>query len=350
MTPSVAERIDDRVRALLGAWEERSRKGPRVFYATLLGEDPPVVVIWDYTLRQIAESGVDAWARWKDAPALIIINPSWEIATPERLDGFRTLIGAHQAKHPRHRLVCLLNSEAERGFLLKAGAEVLDCHQNALVDENIFKPAEGARAGGPREFDAVYNARFARYKRHQLAKGVRSLALIHYTGLPLFEPLWWAATRWRMRHARIINRHKWGVWPQWIMPKEVAATYNRSRVGLCLSEVEGGMLASIQYLLCGLPVVTTPSRGGRDVFFDADNTLVVEPRAEAVADGVRAMIARNLDPWAIRERTLARMAEHRGRLVAFVESFQREHGVPEDRRLSREWPLRLAKAGRARLP
>lgn len=44
--------------------------------------------------------------------------------------------------------------------------------------------------------------------------------------------------------------------------------YGQSRCGLILSAEEGACFAAMEYLLCGLPVVTTPNIGGRDEFFD----------------------------------------------------------------------------------
>jgi glycosyltransferase involved in cell wall biosynthesis len=42
----------------------------------------------------------------------------------------------------------------------------------------------------------------------------------------------------------------------------------RAVVGLCLSTVEGSNYASMEYMLAGLPIVSTPSIGGREVYFD----------------------------------------------------------------------------------
>jgi glycosyltransferase involved in cell wall biosynthesis len=78
------------------------------------------------------------------------------------------------------------------------------------------------------------------------------------------------------------------------------------------------MLASIQYLLAGLPVVTTPSLGGRDVFFDPAHSLTVKPDPAAVAAGVREMINRNVPREEIRARAIQEMERHRARLVAYV--------------------------------
>ena len=48
--------------------------------------------------------------------------------------------------------------------------------------------------------------------------------------------------------------------------EEVRRILVQSRCGLALSAQEGAMYASGEYLLAGLPVVTTRSRGGRDAF------------------------------------------------------------------------------------
>jgi hypothetical protein len=50
--------------------------------------------------------------------------------------------------------------------------------------------------------------------------------------------------------------------------REIPAWLNQARVGLCLSAYEGCMRASAEYLLCGLPIVSTPNIGGRDRLAD----------------------------------------------------------------------------------
>jgi broad specificity phosphatase PhoE len=88
-------------------------------------------------------------------------------------------------------------------------------------------------------------------------------------------------------------------------------------------------------------VVTTPNRGGRDDFFDEENSIEVASEPEAVAAGVRTMIERRIDPWAIREKTLVSMADHKARLAALVEDFQRAHGVAGNDLLSKAEPMRM---------
>lgn len=315
----------------------------RIFGLSLGAEgDPAVVVIFDYRYEMAAQIP-DYWARFGSRPVLIIVLRSWEVRASDNWTVWRNKIDAHQRKHPAHRLVFSLNSPNDPEVMRSEGMEAFYCSHNAFVDEVVYRPADGVQSGEAREFDAIYDARFAKYKRHQLATKVRRLALIHYYAQAGHTTGWALLVRWWMRHANILNRRQ--SWPHPLRPvpmprAQVAAAYGRAHVGLALSAVEGAMLASIQYLLCGLPVVTTPSRGGRDVFFDDQNSITVEPEARAVAAGVREMIARRVDPWAIRARALERVAEHRERFRAYVAEYQTKLGVPPERRIGGDWGRR----------
>ncbi len=95
------------------------------------------------------------------------------------------------------------------------------------------------------------------------------------------------------------------------------------------------MYASTQYLLCGLPVVSTRSEGGRDVFFDPAYVRIVDDDPEAVRAAVHELIALRISPEEIRDRTLARIREHRERLFELIEGCYAESGVSRDVRA--EW-------------
>ena len=43
-----------------------------------------------------------------------------------------------------------------------------------------------------------------------------------------------------------------------------------------MSSQEGAMYSSVEYLLCGLPIVSTKSTGGHDVFFTDTNCIIAE--------------------------------------------------------------------------
>lgn len=79
------------------------------------------------------------------------------------------------------------------------------------------------------------------------------------------------------------------------------------------------MLACVEYMLAGLPMVSTPCRGGRELFFDERFVLVCAPTREAVATGVADLIRRRIDPEVVRSATLARLDVHRRALCTYVQ-------------------------------
>ena len=96
------------------------------------------------------------------------------------------------------------------------------------------------------------------------------------------------------------------------------------------------MLASMQYLLAGLPIVSTASLGGRGDFYHPDYVRIVDATPRAVAEGISELRRRKASPDEIRARTLARVWEHRERLFRYVDEIYASHGC--DRKFAAEWP------------
>jgi len=80
------------------------------------------------------------------------------------------------------------------------------------------------------------------------------------------------------------------------------------------------MYASMQYLLAGLPVVSTKSRGGRDEFFAREYVRIVADNQEAVAAGLREMLDCKVPPEEIRRRTLEKSEQHKTRLFGLLDT------------------------------
>ena len=84
------------------------------------------------------------------------------------------------------------------------------------------------------------------------------------------------------------------------------------------------MFASMEYLMCGLPVVTTPNRGGRNRYFTPRNSRLVDPRPDAVAAAVAEYVATPPDPFVIRDEVLELVRRDR---LAYVQSLVARCGV-----------------------
>ncbi|MBZ8138301.1 hypothetical protein CLD22_00100 [Rubrivivax gelatinosus] len=237
------------------------------------------------------------------------------------------VLARHRRRFPEHRFVFLANNAAQTALFERLDIESVFVNQNCLANEALYRPLPDET----KAFDAIHNATMAPYKRHELAAGVGSLAIVTY--LQSRHHDYFGETARRLAHARWLNFGGRALRPDafaLMTPQEVNRQLARSRVGLCLSEVEGAMFASIEYLLAGLPVVSTPSHGGRDVFFDERFVEVVEPSAAAVAAAVERLLARSIEAQAVRDATLERIAEHRARLASLLTDIGRREGLAVD--------------------
>lgn len=300
--------------------------------AHLLVDAPAILHVLYWTDRKDPLAFLDPLEEvLQDHPLHVICSFSWNMDPPKAIETLARVQARRCRRFGRHRIHFLACTNRQLEQLTERRIPAILCHQNALVDESLYHPIPGV----PKCHDAIYDARLSPFKRHQLAEQVERLSLLtaHVANpgdAPYAEDI-----RRRLARAHWCNS-PFDPRCKSLGPEEVNRHLNEARVGLCLSAVEGGMYASVQYLLAGLPVVTTPSEGGRDMFFDPDYVAVVEPDPVAVAEGVRRMIACPVPPGEIRARTMGRIREHRARLIDLVDRICREEGRP--RRFADDWP------------
>jgi len=239
---------------------------------------------------------------------LILLYIFFRTVKPENVVSISPRVREKLKQHPNHRVVMLCNELPTVDLFRAEGVEAIFCNHNCMVNENFFTIDESA----VKKYDAIYNASLGPYKRHLLAAKIKSLALITYRYGGTHQAGYEKEVRRALAHATwLVDARKDA---QKASSADVARHLNQSRVGLCLSQMEGAMFASIEYLLCGLPVVTTRNTGGRDVFFDPEYVETVDDDPDAVNQGVQKLIARAPAASFIRARTLQKMEEHRQRL------------------------------------
>ena len=212
----------------------------------------------------------------------------------------------YEGRYPRNKVVFIANSPEERDNMRQFGFEAHFINKNAFQREDQFTVEPESVSA----YDAVMNARLARWKRMELASDVDRLALITVLG----DEEYYAEMRETLPHADWVNFDA-GDKYEYLSQAQINHVLNRSKVGLILSAFEGNNKASIEYLLSGLPVVSTPSKGGRDVFFDPDYCAIVDPSPAAVKNGVQELIDRDINPHHVREQTLKKIRAHRQRFL-----------------------------------
>lgn len=274
--------------------------------------------------------------RFGDVAAGFIIYPTWTIENSRRVTALAAAASAHRKKFKNHRLLFLCNTQREADVVSLAGQPAVFLNKNITVSETIFRPLADATV----EFDAIYNARFVPGKRHELTAKIDRVAYLGYaeaSSMPLEDQQRRLATTLAGNPSHtLLNPLRDGL-PVRVSHHEANAALNRAAVGLCLSEAEGSNYASMEYMLAGLPVVSTPSVGGRDVFFDPEYCLVCEPNAEAVRDAVAAIKARKIPRDHIRARTLAKIEPERRRFLMIADDLIASLGGR--RRFDGPWPF-----------
>lgn len=171
-------------------------------------------------------------------------------------------------------------------------------NHNSFLDENKFKIVSSEKL-----YDAVYTARLVPFKRHYLASNIKSLALIAGDA--------YGAKIEELPDHLYLN-------PSPLNTDDVIQKISESKVGLLLSQFEGACYSSSEYLLCGLPVVSTWSHGGRDIWYNDYNSIICDESPDAVLNAVNKLKAVSRDPEKIRNMHINLMREMR---VNFIDLF-----------------------------
>jgi glycosyltransferase involved in cell wall biosynthesis len=297
----------------------------------LLSASPPILYVKDWLLLWKMTSFHLLLQLLRGRRVYLLVSPSWSRESSPWQDA--RLIGDYRKRYGDWQFIYLANTARELEIFQENGIRAIFCNQNAFLDPAVFFPFPNSK----RRFRAIYDAAFIPYKRHYLASKVSGLAVTAYVKKDTCSQ--------DIRSVKESLPH--AVWLKdgsvtgniWLSDHEINVFLNEAQVGLCLSAVEGAMWASAQYLLAGLPVVSTHCRGGREIFFDTDFVRYVADDPDDVAKAVNEFCAAPPDPLQIRHRTLARFAEHRSRLVDLVNSIYNDEG--RTTKWADEWPSHL---------
>ena len=276
--------------------------------------------------------------RLRGRPAWFLISPTWSIEAEDAAQRIHEAAILHRAGNPDHRLIFVCNTPEEVVLLQQLGEAAYFYNKTAKSSERVFRPLAGASV----EFDAIYNAQLVSWKRHELSLGIESCVFLFYRDL--------RAPGAAKSEAAIMARHAAAQGHVFMNPPtrdgvpirlplaEVNRQLNRASVGLCLSEREGAMFASTEYLLAGLPIVSTPSKGGRHVYYDDEYCWIVPPDPRSIAEAVDALKAKKIPRSYIHNRILERLEQDRTRFLELVNAILEESG--SDKRLAMPWPFR----------
>ena len=190
----------------------------------------------------------------------------------------------------------LFNSPSEIANFARKGFKGDVINQGAWLDESLMpKPLDEEKI-----YDAIYMDFHKKNRRCSLASKVPSLAL---------------AARWGSAPAppdainySYINKEQLSL-------LELSKKLSQSYCGLILSEEEGASETSCTYLFCGLPVVSTLSKGGRDVWYTEQNSIICNPDNSDVHTSVKEFATRGVNPHEIRDAYIEQAKNYRSQFI-----------------------------------
>lgn len=283
---------------------------------TVISADPLVI----YAMHEAGRSHAMALrlaATLCGREALLVLGLDTTIEEEDAAGAIVRDLKALKSDLPNVHIVVLTNTNFETYLLANLGISAMPGNRSIFVDETVFKPWDG-----PAEFDAVYNARLTPAKRHELARDLTRVALIYDRDRP-DDPNRLADVKAKLPRATFVNHIEGQGAYRHLSSEECDRHINRARVGLSLSRTDGALTA-MEYLLAGLPVVSTQSRGGRERYLLPPFCRLVDDNAAAVADAVDLFARRPIPKAVIRSHALHMLQFERHNFLTAVNNLARE--------------------------
>ena len=217
-----------------------------------------------------------------------------------------------------YKIVILANSLEEQIYFRNSlNCDVLFCNHNAFINENKFNIIEDT----VKIYDLVIDSAFHNYKNVNIANKIDNTVHIGYFKKDRVEisiP----------KYGLLANSIKNGEY-QHLCKETINNIYNQSLIGGIFSEKEGACFASSQYLLSGLPVISINSVGGRDIWYNKDNSIICQNNEDSVCNTIDIIKKKihngEFNNKKIRENHLKQMDEHRNTIINYINEYFNEY-------------------------
>lgn len=205
-------------------------------------------------------------------------------------------------KYEKITTTVLCNTQEDCNILSEIGFEILLIPHNVFLSEYLFYPYTNREY----KYKAVYNSQILPYKRIELALLLNNWRLISYVNENVSLDV-----EYRSKILLRVGQNTFVNPTRILSPNEINAIYNQSKCGLILSKEEGGSYVTVEYLLSGLPVISTKSIGGRDLFLDTSNSIIVNDNPQSVLEAVNSIGLFSFNPEKIRNDVLKKIEKYR---------------------------------------
>jgi len=247
-------------------------------------------------------------------PDIILEHLSWH-ASKSTMCTIKKRYGAYTNEVER---LLVVNTQEEDFLREQAGVPGFYGNAEIYQPDYLYIDSDATKQENQKfKYDAIYNARLDDFKRHSLCSAVDNIRFLTGGKGALI--------------GQINDLENSSVSYEMLSAREVGAEVHQSRCGLALSAQEGTMRSSTEYLLCGRPVVSTRSVGGRDIYYTNENCRIVDATPEAVREAVQYWIENPPDQKLIRRKVLAQLNSYRYAYSRKISQLQSSRGGTSER-------------------
>jgi glycosyltransferase involved in cell wall biosynthesis len=271
----------------------------------------------------------------------LLLSLSWELTD----DTLAKLPGMFPTGYDTKKYVSILVNSTEEYTLAMQQGDKFNVYlwSNACkVLKPYLVPAIPNKSDTTRKYTAAMTSRLTKFKKHFLTYGIPHLAYITspdtspsvpgcscpsnklcykcaFTAVPLSQLQAGLGTG-----SDIYSN---------VNAETIVSVLDNSQMGLILSSREGACYASLEYLCRGLPVVTTNSKGGRDVFYDDTNSIICDDNPTSLTTAINSAVQKlksgAFNRETIRQSTLTKVRKYRQIFVDITTSIFSDAGVTD---------------------
>jgi glycosyltransferase involved in cell wall biosynthesis len=161
---------------------------------------------------------------------------------------------------------------------------------NSFIDESLYTIDLTCEI----KYNMIVSSAFAKYKNLHVLTDVNNVIGIGYNrdapGYGEYHPTNVKILNFTDKDNIDVEKERISENYRHLHPTEIIKYINSSKIGGMFSRIEGSCYSSGEYLLCGIPCLTCQCQGGRETFYNSNNSVICELTKESVAEKLEYML------------------------------------------------------------
>ena len=190
-----------------------------------------------------------------------------------------------------NHIICVPNQEILNLFnKYRPNLNICLANQNAFIDETLFSIDYSQEI----HYNLFVNSQFCWFKNLNLLHDIDNMCGAGYypCGLTDSDTAKCVKFPYSVKNILNFNNNEERIQKNWkhVEPTKIIKTINSSKIGGIFSTGEGACFSSSEYLLCGIPVLSCKCRGGREIWYDDNNSELCDPNNISIRETLDKML------------------------------------------------------------